>query len=242
MHPLHIKVFNNRRNFEKHQFIAVFKDPHTYAFSLAYLADVIAGYGMLFWLPTIIKNLGFVSTTAQLMTIPPWIQFIVFATLPPSGSSNGVLYFMIFLGVSGSATFIPLIWAWRTSTTKGTTGNASKQRCKFTVTSSSRLPINTFVRYAYKSAATGIMNSFGNIGGAVGSFMFRSDWAPRYIPSFAICAVLAFISCGFVALEEYLQRRDRRKMASLEEEVKRSEEQSSGYAGAYEEPGPAYVA
>ncbi|KAJ3342753.1 hypothetical protein HDU93_001325 [Gonapodya sp. JEL0774] len=199
------------KHFDYDEFIAVLKDPHSYIMSALYLADVLAAYAFTFWLPTIIKNMGYTSATALLLSVPPWIaawffslavtynsdrtqervmhlvavegifllSLIMFAVIPPGGSNTGALYFACFLACCGSATFIPLVWAWRTGTATGTTGNA---------------------------VATGLMNSFGNIGGAVSTFMFRSDWATRYIPAFAICAGLSTLCIALVIIEDRWQK------------------------------------
>ncbi|KXS14119.1 MFS general substrate transporter, partial [Gonapodya prolifera JEL478] len=52
--------------------LAVLLDPHAYIMNCLYLAWAIAAYAFTFWLPTIVRNLGFSSTQALLMTTPPF--------------------------------------------------------------------------------------------------------------------------------------------------------------------------
>ncbi|KXS13386.1 MFS general substrate transporter [Gonapodya prolifera JEL478] len=207
------------KHFDKKEFMEVMTNPHSYMYTFIYLSNNIASQALTFWLPTIIKNLGFTSTTALLLTVPPWIcayfisltfswnsdrtqrrvthvvcaeavfgiGLLLFATVPPSGAGLGVLYFACFVATAGSASFIPCVWAWRTSTASGTTGNA---------------------------IASGLMNSFGNVGGAIGPFLFRSDWAPRYVPAFTITTCLTVVCMTLVITEDTWAKRDKARKAA----------------------------
>lgn len=68
----------------------------------------------------------------------------------------------------------PLIWPWRVQTTKHATGSAF---------------------------AIGFVNSYGQIGGAIGPWLFTSKYAPRYAVSFGVamgmeaaCAIMISIT------------------------------------------------
>ncbi|KXS14118.1 hypothetical protein M427DRAFT_354834 [Gonapodya prolifera JEL478] len=81
-----------------------------------------------------------------------------------------------------------LKWAWRTKTAEfsGAVGTA---------------------------IAGGLMGSFGNIGGAISTFLFRSDWAPRYVPSFAICCALCATATILVLVEHTWRTKEAAKKA-----------------------------
>ncbi|KXS16089.1 MFS general substrate transporter [Gonapodya prolifera JEL478] len=197
------------KDFDKDEFVAVIKDPHAWLMSVMYFMCNLSGYAWVYWLPTIVRNLGFTSTTATLMTVPPYIvawfvslavtwnsdrmqervwhmicicllllvALILFVTIDPATPRGpGVLYFGSFLASCGVFPFIPLVWAWRTGTTKGTTGGAT---------------------------ATALMGAVGNIAGAVSTFIFRSDWAPRYVPSFGICIAGTITVITMILIEHY---------------------------------------
>ncbi|KXS16267.1 hypothetical protein M427DRAFT_43734 [Gonapodya prolifera JEL478] len=91
------------------------------------------------------------------------------------------LYFVCSIATSASTAFIPVVWAWRTSTTTGTTGNAT---------------------------ATALMNCIGNFGGVVGTFVFRSDWGPRYTPAFITLTCISLLCIKFVVIEDKWAKRD----------------------------------
>ncbi|KAJ3335892.1 hypothetical protein HDU93_004125 [Gonapodya sp. JEL0774] len=105
------------------------------------------------------------------------VAIILFAAVPPTpGAGAGFLYFTTFLASAGSAAGAPVLWAWRTGTSKGATGTA---------------------------VSTALMNTIGAIGGAFSSFIFRADWGPRFVPSFTICAVLQAIGITGILIKHY---------------------------------------
>ncbi|KXS17808.1 MFS general substrate transporter [Gonapodya prolifera JEL478] len=206
-----------KRNFDKAEFLAVMTDPHAYLYTAIYMSNNVALQALTFWLPTIIKNLGYASTTALLMTVPPWltawfvslavswncdrtqmrvahvlsteaaflVSLIMFAAIQNSpGAGAAALYFACFIATSATSAFVPCVWAWRTSTTQGTTGNAT---------------------------ATALMNALGNIGGVAGPFVFRSDWAPSYTKAFVIMACLSFTCIVLVKVEDEWAKREQCK-------------------------------
>ncbi|KAJ3301310.1 hypothetical protein HDU93_006895, partial [Gonapodya sp. JEL0774] len=41
--------------------------------AVLYFVCNLSGYAWVYWLPTIVRNMGFTSTTATLMTVPPYL-------------------------------------------------------------------------------------------------------------------------------------------------------------------------
>ncbi|KAK1448478.1 hypothetical protein CCUS01_11577 [Colletotrichum cuscutae] len=80
--------------------------------------------------------------------------------------SNGAVYAATLVGNAFTSAFFPLMWPWRVQTTSRATGSA------FSI---------------------GFVNSYGQIGGAIGPQIFRSKYAPRYQTSFA--AAMALVGC-----------------------------------------------
>lgn len=83
--------------------------------------------------------------------------------------STGAVYAATIIASSFSAAFYPLMWPWRVQTTSKATGSA------FSI---------------------GFVNSYGQIGGAVGPQIFQSKYAPRYGTSFAVA--MAMLGCATV--------------------------------------------
>jgi len=180
---------------------------------------VVALYALAFYMPTIIKNMGFVSTTAQLLTVPPNIFAWFFSALISWNSDRtgervyhmtlvilmagtgfllfgyvdtvAVQYFGTFLAAGGVSPFVPLIWGYRTSMPMGTTGTAF---------------------------GVALLNALANVGGAVAPQAFGSQYGPRFRTSFLICALCALIPLGFLHVSNYL----RLKAIREQEEAKRN--------------------
>jgi nitrate/nitrite transporter NarK len=81
--------------------------------------------------------------------------------------SSGAVYAATIIASSFSAAFYPLMWPWRVQTTSRATGSA------FSI---------------------GFVNSYGQIGGAVGPQIFQSKYAPKYGTSFAVA--MAMVGCA----------------------------------------------
>lgn len=80
--------------------------------------------------------------------------------------STGAVYAATMIGNAVTSAWFPMMWPWRVQTTSRATGSA------FSI---------------------GFVNSYGQIGGAIGPQIFRSAYAPRYRVSFA--AAMALVAC-----------------------------------------------
>lgn len=76
---------------------------------------------------------------------------------------TGAVYAATMIGNAVTSAWYPMMWPWRVQTTSKATGSA------FSI---------------------GFVNSYGQIGGAIGPQIFRSAYAPRYQVSFASAMVL----------------------------------------------------
>ena len=80
--------------------------------------------------------------------------------------NTGAVYAATLIGNAATTAWFPTMWPWRVQTTSRATGSA------FSI---------------------GFVNSYGQIGGAVGPQIFRAKFAPRYRPSFG--AAMAIVAC-----------------------------------------------
>jgi nitrate/nitrite transporter NarK len=184
--------------------------------------------GVIFYQPTVIANLGFTTIAqAQLLNLPISILAIVIigitgffadnARLPrpvyPLGifaiiiacyavlivyPSNAAVYAPTLVGNACTAAFFPLMWPWRVQTTSRATGSA------FSI---------------------GFVNSYGQIGGAIGQQIFKSKYAPRYCESFAsamalvaACAVVTIVAWWVTKQTEADTRRVKRARIQAEKD------------------------
>ncbi|KAL3431398.1 major facilitator superfamily domain-containing protein [Aspergillus tetrazonus] len=87
---------------------------------------------------------------------------------------TGAIYAVTLIGNALTAGWFPVMWPWRVQTTSRATGSAS---------------------------SIGFVNSYGQIGGAIGPQIFREEYAPRYTVPFSVamglvgaCAVLTLVT------------------------------------------------
>lgn len=169
------------------------KDAKTWLFTLCWAFFTVGTTGLQFYLPTVIADLGFTTIArSQLLNIPTAVLTISFigifgiwadtARLPRplyplffmvvilscysvlyTFPSTGSVYAVSILATAFSSAWYPMMWPWRVQTTSKATGSAF---------------------------AIGFVNSYGQIGGAVGPQIFRSKYAPRYATSFGVAMAL----------------------------------------------------
>ncbi|KAL0931314.1 pantothenate transporter [Colletotrichum truncatum] len=183
-------------NFKWSEIVDSLKDRRLWLFTLIWATFTVGTSGVRFYQPTVIANLGFTTIArAQLLNLPISLLaiFVIGVTgffadkgliprpLYPLGvfavilacygvlvayPSNGAVYTATLIGNAFTAAFFPLMWPWRVQTTSRATGSA------FSI---------------------GFVNSYGQIGGAIGPQIFRSKYAPRYQTSFA--SAMALVGC-----------------------------------------------
>ncbi|THZ88718.1 MFS general substrate transporter [Aureobasidium pullulans] len=184
---------------DKKFLFAAFRDWQIWVNIVVYWGYVCPLYGISLFLPTIIKELGYKTTTAQLLTVPiyvvasaitiavayaadrkrlrsPWIlvglcfQAIGFI-MCISTSHPGVTYAGIFIAACALYQCQPSNITWLSNNLSG----------------------------SYKRAVgMGIQISVGNLAGAMASNFYRSTDAPRYILGHGL--EIGFICMGIVAL------------------------------------------
>ncbi|KAI3337883.1 major facilitator superfamily domain-containing protein [Ustulina deusta] len=181
------------QNFNVGEIWSSLKDKRLWLFTLIWALFTVGTSGVRFYQPTVIANLGFTTIAqAQLLNLPISVVglLVIFVTgyfadggrLPrplypltfliviiASYSvlivypSNGGVYAATLIGNAVTAAWFPMMWPWRVQTTSGATGSA------FSI---------------------GFVNSYGQIGGAIGPQIFRSAYAPKYTVSFGVAVGL----------------------------------------------------
>jgi hypothetical protein len=69
-----------------------------------------------------------------------------------------------------------------------------------------------------RAAATGLIFSFGNIGGAISGQLYRVEWAPRYVQAHAINLGCYILALGAGTVLWYSYKCDNMRRDALEEE------------------------
>ncbi|KIM57699.1 hypothetical protein SCLCIDRAFT_28656 [Scleroderma citrinum Foug A] len=169
------------------QIRGAFMDWQIWALSLIQISALVPLYGITYFLPTIINDFGYSTSTSQLLTVPPYVlavivlgvfayysdkkklrsPFIFTAQLIAligfiiniTDASSGVKYFGTFWCVAGSYTAGtgPVIWA------------ANNLEGKYK-----------------RAVGMALVITMGTFGGAIASNIFRAQDAPRYLLGFGI--------------------------------------------------------
>lgn len=189
-------------NFNFGEIITTLKDRRLWLFTLIWATFTVGTSGVRFYQPTVIADLGYTTIArAQLLNLPisilsitvigitglfadngrlprpiyPLSVFMVVLAcygVMVAYPSNGAVYAATLIGNAFTTAFFPLMWPWRVQTTSRATGSA------FSI---------------------GFVNSYGQIGGAIGPQIFRSKYAPRYQVSFASAMALVGL-CSLITL------------------------------------------
>ncbi|KAL4932425.1 putative MFS transporter [Aspergillus undulatus] len=215
---------------------SVLTDWKIYLLILGSWSNAVPNYAMKFTMPQIITGIGFTSARAQLLTIPPYavgalsayvfavfsdkyswrfpfivvpqlsqvVAFSILFTKAPAIEDNiAVCYFGVCLACFGMYPILPSVNAWNVSNTPNPTKRA---------------------------ISIGYLICMGNVGGLIGSFIYKEDEAPRYVTGYGNS--FAFASAGIVAclvLELVLLKINReREMSEREVRERYSEEELRG--------------
>ncbi|KAK2013421.1 major facilitator superfamily transporter [Colletotrichum eremochloae] len=175
-----------------------FKDWQIWVNVFVFWSIVCPLYGISLFLPTIIRNLNYTSSTAQLMTMPIYITAAILAVIVAylsdklgkrspfivgflcvtmvgfsmciSSSNPKVVYGGVFIAACGIYPAFPGVISWLSNNLSG----------------------------SYKrSAGMAIQIGVGNLGGAMASNFYRQKDGPRYVLGHAL--ELGFIGLGIIA-------------------------------------------
>ncbi|KPM41481.1 hypothetical protein AK830_g5064 [Neonectria ditissima] len=188
----------SEKNFNWKEIVRSLRDRRLWLFTLSWALMTSGASGVKFYQPTIISNMGFSGiATAQILNIPMSVVTILLivifgyssnkARIPlplfPIGCTvmvvacysvlvaypnDGGVYAAMIIGNAFSVTWFPVMWSWRSQTVSGATGSAF---------------------------AIGFVNSYGQIGDAVGPQMFQDSYGPRYQLPFGLAMGLVAL-CG----------------------------------------------
>ncbi|GAB7357232.1 hypothetical protein MBLNU459_g8212t1 [Dothideomycetes sp. NU459] len=202
--------------FKMAYFWASVKDWKTYAFAIVYMGCDGALYAFSLFLPTIISELGYTSTTANLLSVPPYAAAAMLTVLvgwiADRTQQRGLCNILTsFLGIAGFSMLL----------------GSEKAGVKYAGTFLGALGIypcvaNTItwcatnVEGAYKRGVTiGITIGFGNLNGVVSSNIYRAKDKPNYRLGHGV--VLAYMTLfllgGSIATHFALEAENKRRFA-----------------------------
>ncbi|KAI1093108.1 putative pantothenate transporter [Rostrohypoxylon terebratum] len=187
------------QDFKLGEIISSLKDKRLWLFTAIWAFFTVGTSGVRFYQPTVIADLGFTTIAqAQLLNLPitilgllvigvtgviadngrvprPVFPLVFLTTIlvcygvMVAYPSNAAVYAVTMIGNAVTAAWFPMMWPWRVQTTSRATGSA------FSI---------------------GFVNSYGQIGGAIGPQIFRSAYAPRYQIPFAVA--MGLVGCCMI--------------------------------------------
>ncbi|KAI0170077.1 major facilitator superfamily domain-containing protein [Pestalotiopsis sp. NC0098] len=201
------------RNFDWKSLIEALKDWQMYLLAIVYLSSTGPNYALKFTMPQIIKNMGYESSMAQVLTIPPYTVGVI-ATISSAIFADRITWRMPF----AVAADICLVIAHAILYVFGPTQKQHIPACYFALclacvgfypippTVNAWLISNTAPQNK-RAMAIGYFVGLGNVGGIFGSFIYRDSEAPRYPSGYATTFSLACAGIIASLILEYCYKR-----------------------------------
>ncbi|KAI4734515.1 MFS general substrate transporter [Aureobasidium sp. EXF-12298] len=213
---------------------AAFKDWQIWVNVVVYWGYVCPLYGISLFLPTIIKELGYKTTTAQLLTVPIYVvASAITIAVAYAADRKRLRSPWILVGLCFQA--VGFIMCIATSHPGVTYAGIFIAACALYQCQPSNITwLSNNLSGSYKRAVgMGIQISVGNLAGAMASNFYRSADAPRYILGHGL--EIGFICMGIVALLtqvfNYRRINKQREIALAEGEAEKYNPEELGELG-----------
>ncbi|RMJ09709.1 hypothetical protein CDV36_010657 [Fusarium kuroshium] len=206
---------------------SVFLDWQLYLQALIYWSNTVPNYGMKFTMPQIIKNMGYSSSNAQLLTVPPYVVGAISAYVS-STLSDRFKWRMPFIV---SAQLLVVI-AFSILFSKAAKIEDNIPACYFAIflanigfypinPGGNAWTVNNLAGPTKRAQGIAYMICLGSIGGIIGSYIYKENEKPKYPTGFG--ASFAFAGLGIVScllLEFIFWKINRQRDQLTEEEVR----------------------
>lgn len=203
---------------------SIFTDWQLYLQMLVFMSNSVPNYGLKFTMPQIMKNMGFESTTAQLLTAPPYTCGAIAAVIS-AWFADRLTWRMPFIVGSQSL----LIIAYSVLFVFAANIESNVATCYFCVhlacigiypilPGCNTWTINNLAGAEKRAMGIAFMIAMGNCGGLPGSYIFLESESPKYPTGFG--SSLSFASAGLVSalLLEFLYWSHNKRHANTTEE------------------------
>ncbi|CZT16308.1 related to permease of the major facilitator superfamily [Ramularia collo-cygni] len=203
----------------------VTSDWQLYLQAIVFWSNCVPNYGLKFTMPTIIKSMGFTSTTAQLLTAPPYVCGAISAVVSALFADR-LSWRMPF--IVGPQILLVISFSTLFSFAAEIKNNIALCYVMVCVACVGLYPIipgnnswtiNNLAGAEKRATGIAFMIMIGNSGGIAGSFIFLQSEAPRYPTGFG--SSLGFACAGLCAafLLEFLYWAHNRRNEHLTEEA-----------------------
>lgn len=202
---------------------SVLVDWQLYLQALVYWSNTVPNYGMKFTMPQIIKNMGYTSSNAQLLTVPPYVIGAISAFV--SGIlSDRFRWRMPFIVTAQTLVLISFAVLFA----KADAISDNIPVCYFAIIlanigfypidpGGNTWTLNNLAGPTKRAQGIAYMICLGNIGGIIGSYIYIEDEKPTYPTGFG--SSLGFAGLGVLAciLLELLYWKINHSRAALDE-------------------------
>ncbi|RYP73962.1 hypothetical protein DL771_003273 [Monosporascus sp. 5C6A] len=214
-------------HFDKESLFSVLTDWKIYLLILASWSNAVPNYAMKFAMPQVIKNMGYTSSNAQLLTTPPYILGAVSA-FAFSIFADRYTWRMPF--IIGPQLCLVVAFGILFSMSADIVKNVAVCYFGLCFACFGMYPILPGVNAwnvanspdsGKRAISIGFLVCVGNIGGLIGSYIYSEEEAPEYPTGYGTS--LGFASVGIMAvivLELILLRRNKQKAQLSEDEIR----------------------
>ncbi|KAN0065994.1 hypothetical protein ACQY0O_000086 [Thecaphora frezii] len=195
-----------RETSHREGFMMAVKDWKTWAFTVGYMS--ISGAGTIsYFIPTIVTQLGYKGTEAQLFSAPPYAVALVFSlgvNWHADRKREKPIHAAIPVTVAGVLCAVQASYPARHASYALlcfiAAGIWTALPCYLSyVTSVMAEPI------AKRAVAIAIINSLGNFASVYGSFLWPSKTAPQYVQGWSVTAAFCFIAAIVTVFVRYVE-------------------------------------
>ncbi|OJD27884.1 hypothetical protein ACJ73_00722 [Blastomyces percursus] len=219
-------VDEGANKFDWKTLLSVLKDGHLYLQVLNFWSNAVPNYGLKFTMPQIIKNMGYTSANAQLLTMPPYFAGAISAYVS-SLYADKYRWRMPPI-VTGQ---LCVIVGFSILFSKAAEIESNISLCYFAVVlacigfypilpATNAWTLNNLAGERKRAMGIAFMISMGNCGGIPGSFIYLEREKPKYPTGFG--SSFAFASAGVLAaltLEFIFTTKNKLRAKLSEEEI-----------------------
>lgn len=208
--------------YDNRHILAAFKDWKTWAYAIIYIGSIIPLYAFSLFLPTILRGMGYHSTQAQLLSVPPYacaaVATISIGWLADRTRCRG--YCNIGVTILGIAGFLLLIPSPSPKTQYAGTFLAAIGI--YPAISNVNTWVANNVEGVYKRGVSmGIVIGCGNLSGIVSSNIYLTNQSPRFWTGHGVVLGSLFFGafCGSILMVTLLKRENARRLSGKRDDM-----------------------
>nr|VWP01923.1 N/A [Ganoderma boninense] len=176
------------KHFKAEFILQALRDPKTYLFVTMYFASAVPVVSFTTFLPTIVNGLGYSSTSAQVLSIPPNATGCVFTLIVTYLSDKKRLRGpFILVGLPVAIVGYAMLLGTKTPVVQYAGSVLVAAGLLPSVATLLAWTGGNFAGELKRAVVLGIVIGFGNFGGILASFIYRQQDSPRFLLGHGVC-------------------------------------------------------